>query len=136
VLDNLLINAIKYTPKGGRVDVRLETSDAAARITVSDTGKGIDAQLLSRVFDKFRQGDNEKPGGLGLGLAIVKQIVEAHGGTVIVASAGKDKGSTFVVSLDTERTVCSIRRRRLSGRRKQSDCHEWARATSALGLRN
>jgi signal transduction histidine kinase len=109
VIDNLLVNAIKYTPKGGLVSVRLETTDAVARIIVSDSGKGIDAQLLPHVFDRFRQGENDEPGGLGLGLAIVKQIVKAHGGTVSAASLGEGNGSTFVVTLDPERTVCSQR---------------------------
>jgi signal transduction histidine kinase len=83
-------NAIKYTPSGGRVDVRLATEGALARISVTDTGIGIDAGLLPHVFEKFRQADWRTAGtrgGLGLGLAIVRQLVEMHGGTVEAHSA-------------------------------------------------
>jgi signal transduction histidine kinase/CheY-like chemotaxis protein len=99
---NLLANAVKFTPKGGRVQVRLERVNSHVEIVVSDTGIGIRADFLPHVFDRFRQADGgstRKTGGLGLGLAIVRHLVELHGGTVEAASAGEDKGSTFRVRL-------------------------------------
>lgn len=102
VVWNLLTNAVKFTPNGGRVIVELRQIEQLAQIRVIDTGKGIDAQFLPYVFEYFRQADattTRKFGGLGLGLAIVKQIVEMHGGTVQVASLGEDQGATFTVQL-------------------------------------
>ena len=99
---NLLSNAIKFTPPGGRVDVRLEWADYRARLTVRDTGIGMKADLLPRIFDRFRQADESKSrsfGGLGLGLAIVRHLVELHGGTVTADSEGEGQGSTFRVEL-------------------------------------
>jgi CheY-like chemotaxis protein/two-component sensor histidine kinase len=102
VIWNLVSNAVKFTPQGGRVDIRLQRLDAQAQITVSDTGKGIHADFLPHVFEYFRQADNATTrqfGGLGLGLAIVRQIVELHGGTVFAESPGVDQGATFTVRL-------------------------------------
>jgi PAS domain S-box-containing protein len=102
VVWNLLSNAIKFTPQGGRVDIRLERIGSQAQITVSDTGKGIQADFLPYVFDYFRQGDStttRKFGGLGLGLAIVRHLVELHGGTVQADSPGEGQGATFTVRL-------------------------------------
>ena len=102
VLWNLLSNAIKFTPRGGRVEVRVERADGSVRIQVSDTGQGILPDFLPYVFDRFRQADSSttrQHGGLGLGLAIVKQLVELHGGSVRVESAGRDQGATFTVLL-------------------------------------
>jgi signal transduction histidine kinase/ActR/RegA family two-component response regulator len=102
VIWNLLSNAIKFTPKGGRVQVRLERINSHVEITVSDSGRGISAEFLPQVFDRFRQADGtstRKHGGLGLGLSIVRQLVELHGGTVGVESDGDGQGSTFVVQL-------------------------------------
>ncbi len=99
---NLISNAIKFTPRGGRVLVRLERVNSHVEITVSDTGEGIAPEFLPHVFDRFRQADatyTRAHGGLGLGLAIVRQLVELHGGTVRVDSAGEGHGSTFTVSL-------------------------------------
>ncbi|MDQ3685751.1 MAG: hybrid sensor histidine kinase/response regulator, partial [Acidobacteriota bacterium] len=99
---NLVSNAIKFTPKGGRVMVRLERVESHVEITVSDTGKGIAPEFLPHVFDRFRQADatsTRAHGGLGLGLAIVRQLVELHGGAVRVESAGVGHGATFAVSL-------------------------------------
>jgi PAS domain S-box-containing protein len=99
---NLLSNAVKFTPRGGRVEVRLEHHDGRLDVRVADTGNGISSEFLPVVFDRFRQADastTRHHGGLGLGLAIVKQIVELHGGTVAVASAGPGQGATFTVSL-------------------------------------
>jgi signal transduction histidine kinase/ActR/RegA family two-component response regulator len=102
VMDNLLANAIKFTPKGGSVDVALERIGSEGRITVRDTGIGITAAALPEVFDRFRQVDTSSTrryGGLGLGLAIVKNLVEIHKGEVIAESAGGGLGSTFTVTL-------------------------------------
>lgn len=99
---NLVSNAIKFTPKGGRVIVRLERVESHVEITVSDTGLGIAPEFLPHVFDRFRQADatsTRSYGGLGLGLAIVRQLVELHGGTVRVNSEGEGLGSTFTISL-------------------------------------
>ena len=99
---NLLANAIKFTPKGGCVEVRLVKIDDYAQLQVSDTGKGISPDFLPSVFERFRQEDGATTrqfGGLGLGLAIVRQLVELHGGTVLAESAGEDQGATFTVRL-------------------------------------
>jgi CheY-like chemotaxis protein len=99
---NLLSNAVKFTPHGGRVEVRLEQVNSTAQIVVRDTGKGISADFLSNVFERFRQADattTRSHGGLGLGLAIVRQLVEMHNGIVYVASEGEGKGATFTVQL-------------------------------------
>jgi signal transduction histidine kinase len=100
VIDNLLANAIKFTPPEGHIRVGLETTDSHVRLTVADTGTGIDSELLPHVFDRFRQGRAHSDAhSVGLGLSIVKQVIEAHGGTVEAKSNGRGKGSTFVVSL-------------------------------------
>ena len=99
---NLLSNAIKFTPKGGRVQVRLERVNSHVQLVVSDSGRGISAEFLPHVFDRFRQADGATTrvqGGLGLGLAIVRQLVELHGGTVEARSEGDGLGATFVVRL-------------------------------------
>ncbi len=99
---NLLSNAIKFTPKGGRVQVLLERVNSHLEVSIIDTGKGIAADFLPHVFDRFRQADSSTTrqyGGLGLGLAIAKQLVELHGGTVRVKSGGRDLGTTFIVAL-------------------------------------
>ncbi|MFN2433085.1 MAG: PAS domain S-box protein [Gemmatimonadota bacterium] len=102
VVWNVLSNAIKFTPPGGRVEVRLERSGSQVRIVVSDTGKGIDPAFLPYVFNRFSQADGSTTrshGGLGLGLAIVRHLVELHGGTVHAHSDGEDRGSVFTVAL-------------------------------------
>lgn len=102
VVWNLLANAIKFTPRAGRVQVRLRRAGAHVEIAVSDSGEGIDAEFLPHVFDRFRQADSTitRPHtGLGLGLAIVRHLVELHGGTVHVTSPGRDQGATFTVRL-------------------------------------
>jgi PAS domain S-box-containing protein len=99
---NLFSNAIKFTPRGGSVVIKLEQQDAQAQIIVSDTGKGISSSFLPYVFESFRQADGSttrKFGGLGLGLAIVRQVVELHGGTVRAESLGEGQGATFIVQL-------------------------------------
>src|ERR1044071_6070759 len=109
IIWNLLSNAVKFTPHGGKIQIRVEQDDANATVTVSDTGQGIDAEFLPRVFDRFRQADSSTTrsfGGLGLGLAIVRHLVELHGGTVSAQSEGLNKGATFSATfpLLTERT--------------------------------
>nr|WP_242035626.1 MULTISPECIES: PAS domain S-box protein [unclassified Leptolyngbya] len=102
VVWNLLSNAVKFTPEGGNVCIRLERIDSFAQMTVSDTGQGIESQFLPYVFDHFRQANSTTTrhfGGLGLGLAIVRYLVELHGGTVGVESAGAGQGATFTVRL-------------------------------------
>jgi signal transduction histidine kinase len=102
VVWNLLSNAIKFTPKEGRVEVRLDCADADARITVTDSGKGIPATFLPHIFDRFSQADSSLTrthGGLGLGMAIVRHLVELHGGTVQAESEGEDRGARFTVTL-------------------------------------
>lgn len=95
---NLLSNAVKFTPHGGEITIRISQEGSHARVTVQDTGQGIDAEFLPRVFDRFRQADSSTTrsfGGLGLGLAIVRHLVELHGGTVSAESEGAGKGATF-----------------------------------------
>ena len=102
VIWNLLANAIKFTPEGGRVDVFIAPSNDHMEIRVVDTGQGISPDLLPHVFARFRQGDGATTGrhtGLGLGLSIVRQLVELHRGTVHAASEGVGRGATFTVRL-------------------------------------
>jgi PAS domain S-box-containing protein len=99
---NLLSNSIKFTPKGGRVEIRLERIKSHIEIVVSDTGEGIEPEFLPHVFDRFRQADassSRSSTGLGLGLAIVRHLVELHGGLVTANSPGKGQGSTFSIRL-------------------------------------
>jgi PAS domain S-box-containing protein len=102
VVWNLLSNAIKFTPQSGIVELRMEKVDRHIRITVKDTGKGIEPEFLPFVFDRFRQSDASSArrfGGLGLGLSLVKQLVELHGGTIEAASDGPGRGATFTMTL-------------------------------------
>jgi two-component system CheB/CheR fusion protein len=102
VLNNLLTNAIKFTPGGGQVGVKLEREKDTVEIRVADTGTGIEPAFLPFVFTAFSQADNSNKrsfGGLGLGLSIAKQLVEAHGGTLSVQSDGRGRGATFTVRL-------------------------------------
>jgi signal transduction histidine kinase/CheY-like chemotaxis protein len=102
VVWNLVSNAVKFTPKNGRVQVRLERVNSHVEIVVSDTGIGIRPDFIPYVFERFRQADagtTRRTGGLGLGLAIVRHIVEMHGGTVDASSAGEGQGATFRVRL-------------------------------------
>jgi len=101
---NLLTNAVKFTPDGGRVRVRLCRVRESVELSVTDTGEGISPEFLPSVFEPFRQADGSitrRHGGLGLGLSIVKQLVEAHGGTISAESAGSGRGSKFVVKFPT-----------------------------------
>jgi signal transduction histidine kinase/ActR/RegA family two-component response regulator len=101
IIWNLLSNAVKFTPHSGKISLRVEQDETDARVTVKDSGQGIDAEFLPRVFDRFRQADSSTTrsfGGLGLGLAIVRHLVELHGGTVSAQSDGVGKGATFTVT--------------------------------------
>ena len=112
---NLLTNAVKFTPAGGKVNLTLARSSAELEIRVSDTGQGIDAEFLPHVFERFRQADashGRAVGGIGLGLAIVKQLVELHGGSIAASSAGRGQGATFTVRLPVLKTL-----RRAAGRK-------------------
>jgi signal transduction histidine kinase/ActR/RegA family two-component response regulator len=102
VVANLVANAIKFTPDGGRVEVRLERAGVLARIRVIDSGPGISSEVLPNLFERFRQADSSSTrahGGLGVGLALVKDLVELHGGQVRAESPGEMQGSTFTVEL-------------------------------------
>jgi signal transduction histidine kinase len=108
VVWNLVSNAIKFTPAGGQVMVRVRLHERHAEISVSDTGIGITPEVLPQVFDRFSQGDSSltRPfGGLGLGLAIVRHLVELHGGSVHASSAGANRGATFTVNLPIHSTA-------------------------------
>jgi PAS domain S-box-containing protein len=102
ILWNLLTNAVKFTPPGGRIQVVLERVNSHVEVVVEDTGIGIGADFLPFVFERFRQADaamTRRHGGLGIGLSIVKTLVELHGGSVRVKSAGQNQGTTFVIAL-------------------------------------
>jgi PAS domain S-box-containing protein len=99
---NLLTNAVKFTPKGGRIQVKVQRIDSHVEIVVSDSGVGISKEFLPYVFDRFRQADASTTrihGGLGLGLSIVHQLVDLHGGNVTAYSEGEEKGATFTITL-------------------------------------
>jgi signal transduction histidine kinase len=102
IFGNLLANAIKFSPKGGRIEIRLERDGERARVSIADPGEGIEPAVLPHIFERFRQADSStrrRHGGLGLGLAIVRSLVELHKGTVTAQSPGVGKGATFTVTL-------------------------------------
>lgn len=102
VIWNLLANAVKFTPRGGTIEVAARRTSSHVQITVQDSGEGIEPNFLPHVFEPFRQAENPQTrthGGLGLGLSIVRYIVEAHGGAVAAESKGKGTGATFTVTL-------------------------------------
>jgi hypothetical protein len=102
VMTNLLANAVKFTPRGGEIRIAVGQDQEFATIVVSDTGQGIDPELLPHIFERFRQGDStltRRHGGLGLGLAIAHQLVRMHGGEIEVESPGPNEGSRFSVRL-------------------------------------
>jgi signal transduction histidine kinase len=99
---NLLSNAVKFTPREGRIVVRLGTMNGGCEVSVADNGAGVDPKFLPHIFERFRQGDSRygrEHGGLGLGLAIARQIVEMHGGSIAAESGGAGTGATFRVVL-------------------------------------
>jgi signal transduction histidine kinase len=102
VVWNIVANAVKFTPRGGRIDVVLRCVDGHAEVIVTDNGEGISPDVLPHVFQEFWQEDNSSTRahqGLGLGLTLVKHLVELHGGHVRAESAGKGRGATFTVAL-------------------------------------
>jgi signal transduction histidine kinase/CheY-like chemotaxis protein len=102
IVSNLLVNALKFTPSGGNVEVRLERRGPEVQVVVQDTGAGIHREFLPYVFDRFRQEDTTEArshGGLGLGLAIVRHLVELHNGSIYAESPGEGQGATFTVTL-------------------------------------
>jgi signal transduction histidine kinase/CheY-like chemotaxis protein len=109
VLWNLLANAVKYTPCGGRVQVDIRHEEGRAIVSVADSGEGIDASFLPHIFEPFRQGAKKTMRtGLGLGLAIVRRLVELHGGQIIAKSAGLGEGSQFTVSLPLAQGTAAV----------------------------
>jgi signal transduction histidine kinase len=135
---NLLTNAIKFTPRAGRVEVLLRESADQAEISVTDTGQGIKAEFLPFVFDRFRQADastTRHHGGLGLGLSIVKNLVEMHGGTVAVQSAGEGRGSTFIVCLPLEPRLAADAERLNTGAATTEVAGPYDASSALIGLR-
>jgi PAS domain S-box-containing protein len=115
IVVNLVGNAAKFTPEAGHIDVRLERHEGLARVSVSDSGQGVEPVMLPHIFESFRQGDSSstrRHGGLGLGLAIVRRLVALHGGRVEASSAGRGQGAVFAVHLpllaDDERPVPTL----------------------------
>jgi signal transduction histidine kinase len=103
-----LSNAVKFTPSGGNIDIRVTQNDSHVEVVVRDTGIGFSASFHPYMFERFRQaesGTTRLHGGLGLGLAIARHIVEMHGGTIDAASGGEGKGATFTVSLPLSRVA-------------------------------
>lgn len=114
VMWNLLTNAVKFTPKGGRVRITMRRFNSSVEISVSDNGQGISADFLPYIFERFQQQDKTKSrrnSGVGLGLAITYRIVELHGGTIRVESAGEDLGTTFIIILP----VMVVQQKEISG---------------------
>jgi CheY-like chemotaxis protein len=106
LLSNLLNNAARYTPPGGRISIRARRENGHAIISVRDTGRGIEPQVIERIFDMFVQGRSPLErigGGLGIGLALARRIAELHGGTLEAKSEGENKGSEFTVHLPLSR---------------------------------
>ena len=101
-MGNLISNAIKFTPKGGRIEITLERVNSSVEVRVADTGIGIAADFLPHVFDRFRQAKDTSSkdyGGLGIGLAIAQHLVQLHGGTLEASSPGINQGAVFTVRL-------------------------------------
>jgi CheY-like chemotaxis protein len=114
VIWNLLSNAVRFTPAGGRIEISLREVDDQSEIRVTDTGIGIHPDFVPHVFERFRQADSSitrAHGGLGLGLAIVRHLVELHGGTADVESAGEGRGAAFTVRLPIRTDVPAIAQR-------------------------
>ncbi len=115
VVWNLLANAIKFTPEGGHIEVKVGKSGRNLKIRVRDTGEGISREVLPFIFERFHQADGtttRQHGGLGLGLAIVRHLVELHGGTIIAASEGKGFGATFTIKLPLASLPSGVEKRK------------------------
>ena len=136
VVWNLLSNAVKFTPAGGRISALLRASGSWVELIVSDTGAGIAPDFLPHVFDRFCQEENttaRRGAGLGLGLSIVRHLVNLHGGTVGVQSAGKGEGATFTVRLPIAAILPTVTERSPCGTSPNS--HNPCEARSLNGLR-
>ncbi|MCY7377112.1 MAG: PAS domain S-box protein [Pyrinomonadaceae bacterium] len=123
VVENLLANAVKFTPDGGSVQIRLERDGRNAKITISDTGQGISADFLPQIFERFKQADpsaTRRHGGLGIGLSLARDLVELHGGTISAQSAGEDKGTAITTTLPL-RMILPIKE--ITGRIENMDSH-------------
>ena len=141
---NVLANAVKFTPNGGKIEVRITGTPDVVNLVISDSGKGISAESLPFVFERFRQANasvNRHEGGLGLGLALVHQLVELHGGRIEVTSEGAGRGSTFIISLPrakTEHVTASsqplMQVRALAGYRVLvvDDEHDWSEVVTRV----
>ncbi|MEP6685526.1 MAG: ATP-binding protein [Verrucomicrobiota bacterium] len=133
VILNLLTNAVKFTPRGGRITVRVSRQHAFAAVEIADTGKGISADLLPHIFERFRQGDSSSTrqhGGLGLGLAIAHQLVAMHDGRIEVQSEGANKGTRFMVLLP----IVAVDTREQAAPRSQPDKTDLLAAHTLRGL--
>jgi signal transduction histidine kinase/ActR/RegA family two-component response regulator len=137
VVWNLLINAVRFTPPGGTIEVIAARSDSNVQIVVRDSGAGIPPEHLAHVFERFRQVDSSttrKHGGLGLGLAIVRHVVELHGGVVTAESGGPDLGATFTVSLPVRAVLVTDAGDRLDDGRARPGRGDWARALDGVEI--
>ena len=108
---NILNNAVKFTPSGGRIEIALNNEGERAAFVVTDTGQGIDPGFLPHVFEMFRQADGSnrrRHGGMGIGLALVRQLVQLHGGTISAESDGPNRGSRFTVRLPLLRETAPL----------------------------
>jgi signal transduction histidine kinase len=101
VVSNVVANGVRYTDPGGQLRIELTPGSEQAVLTISDTGRGIPADLLPHVFEPFLKGDTASKHGLGVGLAVARHLVELHGGSIRASSAGRGKGSEFIVVLPT-----------------------------------
>ena len=133
---NLISNAVKFTPQGGRVEVKLRRLDPWVTLTVKDTGRGISECDLPYIFDRFRRADNSttrRAGGLGLGLSLVKDLVELHCGTITAESAGEDKGTTFVLKLPL-RAVSSTVNEHASNKKERASSTSFSPVLTGLNI--
>ncbi len=134
---NILSNAVKFTPDGGRIDVRVTEKDSNVEAEISDNGKGINPEFLPFVFERFSQADNSltrQIGGLGLGLAIARHLVELHGGTVGAKSEGETRGAVFTISLPsvTQQQPPFAANRNQNGRFNRSESAELLKGVRLL----
>ncbi|MGB3206372.1 MAG: ATP-binding protein [Crinalium sp.] len=118
IINNLLSNAMKFTPNGGSIEIKLEEMESNILLTVIDTGQGIEAEFLPYIFEGFRQADSSRTrthGGLGLGLTIVRYLVDLHSGTVEAISEGEGKGAKFIVKFPIHQPELSNAEKEISG---------------------
>ncbi len=138
VVWNLVINAVKFTPRDGRVHVYLRRVESHVEVSVTDTGQGIAPAMLPHLFQRFRQaesGTTRPHGGLGLGLALVRHLVELHGGRVTAESPGEGRGATFTVTLPMTSANASVSDPRVHPRADGAPASDQARVSLLRGLR-